>query len=247
MRKYYRRRSIRRPTYRRRTAPYRRRKTFGKFRARVYRNRFRTEIPSCSYVKLKFHDEPQLSWGAGGSSSSFSYSLNSAFDPYIGLGGGTCSGWAAWAGMYDRYLCYGAKFVVHVAAGITSGIPLTIGLAACHTGEALPGPAALIDWLRESPSYKIISRTITGAGITNSEWARTRFSKYYAVKRIQGVKSINYEEDYSGPTTGDPAIEPPVYLVAVQSTLGTMTMVTTVDITYYVKFYQPKIGYNATA
>lgn len=192
-------------------------------------------------MKLRFHDEPALSWGAAASSATVSYSMNSPYDPYYAVGGGQCSGFSQYASIYDRYICTGCKVTAQVSSGLTSGLNINFGLCGTASNESLPAAPQYIDYLRESPRTKVVSKVIN-SGITNAQWSHGRVSKYFSVKRVENRKSIIGEDNYTAATTADPTTQPLVTLIVAQSANGATTLVTSVDIVYYVRFYQPKTG-----
>nr|WAE42350.1 MAG: capsid protein [Cressdnaviricota sp.] len=226
----------RRSTYRARTAPRR------IARRSSRRTRPATQFPSQMMTKLKYNTHSALSVSSLGGAS-FAYSLNSPYDPQISSGGGSCSGYEQWAGMYENYLCYGAKFVL-TAYPKSNTDQMLIGLAPVVGGGHYPSTTlAYSDWLTESKYaiYRVAPQYVEG-----NNYQPIRLKKYFSVKKLQQLSHLGTDTaNFSGATAGDPPIQPVVALIiAFQDMSGDANVVYDICITYYTLFYNPKTSFD---
>ena len=115
----------RRVTTRRRPSRRNRRRTYGNRRRRTMRNRRpllmytgpqNSPLPDYYMTKLHYNDWVNIpSTGIIGIADSI-ISGNGAYDPYVGLGGIGCAGFAELAAIYTQYRVYASKITVVMKA-----------------------------------------------------------------------------------------------------------------------------------
>lgn len=235
----YARRSYRKRVIRKRPTKAVRR--YRRYPKRVGIRRSPTEFPSSMFMKLRFTEDRPLNITVG-SGALTSYSMNSPFDPLYGLGGGSCSGFAQFAAVYERYLCTGCKVVFTGVATANDNSSLVVGMRARPSSHPVPtGTSFYGDWLIESksPCYRRLP-----SWVTPQPYSRWSLTKYFSVKGTEAVKSLE-DVYYAATTAADPTNQPLVDIVAGYTTgTGTCVLDCHVTITYYVKFFRPKIEEN---
>lgn len=207
---------------------------------RKFPRRYRTptEFPSSMRVKLRYTADVDLNVTAD-SGTKITYSMNSAFDPLYSFGGATCSGFSQWAGIYERYMVSGAKITFSGTATSNDNASLVVGIRSRPSSlPALADDAFYGDWLIESksPCYRRLPKWVTP-----QPYPRFSLSKYFSVKRTEQISMLD-DVHYGASTAADPANEAVIDVVASYTTgTGTCTIPAHVTITYYVKFYRPKV------
>lgn len=235
-----RKRSYRKSSYRKRPVASRKvpRRT-RRYHKRGRVSRVATEFPSSMRIKLRYAADDTVGVSSG-SGAVRTYSVNSPFDPYVSVGGGSCSGFAQWAGMYRKYVCHSCRVVVTGVVTDNDNSTLVVGIRGRSSSSGLPGSAALYgDWLVESKgsAYRRIP-----PWVSPQPYHRFTLVKYFTVKELEGWSNLD-DSDWSADVTADPPGQPVFDLVAGYTTgTGTCTIEYHTSITYYTKFFQPKLS-----
>lgn len=159
------------------------------------------------------------------------YRLNGPYDPDTGAGGTSAKGFSTLAGIYGRYICYGAKVVIQWADpngdGLKLGYRVRRGNQATSSGMTLPN-------FTQSPFTRLNALNSTGS-------QKMTQSVYVPIDVPWGVRKSRLfdETEYSSTTGGNPANEVYIDVGGIDSTgVGSTSVGVTVTIVYYTVFYE---------
>lgn len=197
-----------------------------------------TTFPSRLKVKLVFEEHYDMN-ATTVSALGRIYSMNSPYDPIVATGGGVCSGFSQWAGIYTKYHCSGCKVSIQGICTSNNTNGLRMGMHAIGSAESQPADVEVFDWLSETKGgvSKMIPYYVTG-----QDFNKYFFKKYFNVKWVEGKKYLE-ADNYDGLTNGDPSLQPTIYVGAgYQNSSGNFSLNYDIKIVYYVTFYAPKIA-----
>lgn len=223
----------RRKTYRRRSKR--------RSRASTLTLRSPSAFPDSIYVKMRYTDLVTISWDTNAIPGIARYALNSPFDPQVSGGGAyntQAYGFDQWAAIYNIYRCAGSSIRVRA-------IPSTNSFDAYHWRLSVFPTVVSSASVSDIPlQYQIpYSKTVVG---NVYQGRATSISHYMSVRKLAGVTKTTFEGDpfYASVITTDPANQMYWMLVANQSNQRTGAPAgidCTVDLTYYVQFYNRKL------
>lgn len=194
-------------------------------------------------VKLRNVYNFDLTLGGAAAGTSNAMSINSPFDPYIAAGGGSCSGFAEWAAMYHRYICYGSKHVVTFQVDSNGAADAVAGVFALSSQDTAPPVYKYADVLTEMKGARWRMMGNASAGATTNP--RFMITKYCSVRTIEGQRHLD-EDQYGADVTSDPSRQPQLVVAMGAYAAFSASVHVVVVSTYYTKFYRPKLATLAT-
>lgn len=212
------RRSYRRATYKGRGAGRRSRPRKGKYT----RYRRRTWNPRANsilsldryYAKLRFQDSIELRLNGASFTDQLQYSLNSVYDPYYGIGGGTVKGHAEFASIWSKYMVMGASFKLKGAfwsdrPDDMSNLsrPYAAYIQAVDSAHSAVPPLPDIDTLSEQSSECRYHVVVPAYGTPQR---LCMIKRYFPVKVVEGASISGNIEEYAAATNDDPVLQPSV-------------------------------------
>lgn len=191
-----------------------------------------------AHVKLRFCEPPYIvSCPALVSAPHVDqYAINGIYDPALGVGGSSCSGYTLMTSQYGYSLVKGARITVNVRRAVDTDQNSPFDGFVCpitSEGSASP-PTSLATW-QEQPYCIRIRGTSIG-----SDKGHT-VHQYMSVAKIQGLKDI-YAPSYRAASGANPVTMPRWYVGFINGDPGIaadqVSLVVTVSITYYVEFFE---------
>lgn len=244
-----RRRGVRRFGYRRRgyRRPYRQRYGLRRAFRRRYRSKFATllrpgvkglvtsVIPSTQWVKFRYYEQWELTNSLGGSAYQNFY-VNNPYDPIPGVSTSQCSGFAALASLYNRFLTFGCKVEV-IATMFTNSNDVWAYIWMPDSDISI-NTAITKDFINESPLHlrsRLVQSTLLQPSVNP-----TRFNLYRSVKSITHKKELE-PDTFACTGSGGPGITLQAKIGWVQmSGAVTTTLRLHVRITYYTMCFSRK-------
>lgn len=163
------------------------------------------------------------------------YALNGIYDPYLGAGGGSVSGYTLMSTQYGFSMVKGSKIEVQVRRTIDTdqNSPYDVVVVPIPSAGSASLPTSIAT-LREQPYAKFIAGTAIGSDRHN------KIVSYMSVTKIEGLKDI-YAPSYRSTTGANPAIIP-IWCIALQQADPTVaslsvSVIVSVKITYYVEWF----------
>jgi len=183
-------------------------------------------------VKLRYVETVE-STTQGATPQNYQFRGNGPYDPYVGAGGNSCAYWDNYSALYSKYICYGSKIEVTFSNESTSYYAQAMIIPAVSTYT----PGTNIDAISEQKYCKksTLGKSNGGGGIK-------KLSGYSSTNRTYGVPKIalDIDDSYSAATTSTPTRQ--WYWNVIMKNISTtddMTINARVQITYYVKFFDP--------
>lgn len=212
------------------------------FRARRYIRRTRVgrrlpiEMPASVMVKLRSFTAFTLSTAGATAGAYNAISLNSAYDPYVGAGGGSCTGFTQWAALYGRYMVRASKHVVRAQVNTNGSVDGVFGMYPLASTDTVPSLFKQADALTEIKGARM--RVMGNASSAASTDPRIVLTKYFSIRRIEGQSSLD-DDLYGAAVTADPTRQPQLIIAMGSYSNFTAEVHVVVQSTYYVKFYRP--------
>lgn len=217
----------RKPTYKKRQARKRyNNKKRGRKNARPNKTVSRTvAIPDRAFVKLKFADQYTVSTAG----NRVQYSGSNPADPtFLADHTNPANMWTTYAGLYQQYICRGAKFKVRVVAG--NEIPTSF-IWGCSNSSITGIDDKIL--LRQPYQYQKLIGKSTGEGVVHG-------SMYMTARKMSGYEYLDISDWGAFTGVADP---PPFkqWVFGIQlnplDNSSSLSHYVFVDITYYVEFF----------
>lgn len=213
----------------------RNRRRFGKKFSKIFnRNRSATTAITRSpsgftdrfYTRLKYAEVFQVDLNIA--STQLVFRGNGAFDPEVAVGGHSPLYWTAFAGIYNRYGCFGSKIQLDVlnksgASGVTVIVaPSTDDLITTTTSTLLEQPRAKI--MRIIPVASRFSH---------------RMKMYASTRQQLGIPKANLFDDIVTANTANTPISQWFWNLFIEASdsVSELSLSITIQIVYYLCFY----------
>lgn len=213
------------------------------YRKRRYHNYRRSKFSPNSFLsldkyfcKLRFTDYQQITAAAGDSSECLQYSLNSVFDPYYGVGGGSVRGFAELAGIWDKYCVTGCKVTVQYAR--TDGpYPIRMYIQGWSWND-VASAAPTFEELCAQQTNAVSVMILPYHGDSVVMQRTPVLVKYFSIKKLEG-HTITSDENYIADGAADPAYQSTVGIgltKPIAYAANAVTLDVQVTLKYYVQF-----------
>lgn len=190
------------------------------------------------YCKLTFEDSIHITPGVG-TYSYLEYSMNSPYDPYFGVGGGTCEGYSSLINIWSRYIVYGCKAAFRATClSNTENNNLYVALIATPSSMYSVYSPPTYDQIQEQKDrLRVVCKTMLPLNGTYEY--RALMKKYYSIAKVETAQRNLDPTLYSGAYNGDPSAQPVLYVGGgtVEGAATSMSISGLLTITYYCKFY----------
>lgn len=197
---------------RRKTTPYRKRKSRMQRQRRGRKYSIRRSIPDYTMVALPFCETRHLANLNAHPSSGTAYRLNSLYDPYEPTAPGHQPlGFDQYQAFFQRYRVHATKVqVTWFDPGSVTGTELRVGIYASPDSTNIPAGQDF-SIMRELPNAKQTHLSVA----PGSSW-RARLSGFYRLHRLQGVSKSDYngDDDFEAEFGASPAKSPTVRILA---------------------------------
>lgn len=170
-----------------------------------------------------------------GTPQRLTYALNGIYDPYLGAGGGSVSGYSLMSSQYGYSMVKGSKMELTIrrTTDTADNGPYDVCLIPIPSSGSSSLPSSMAT-MKEQPYAKFIPGVSIGADKAH------RITSYMSVTKIEGLKDI-YAPSYRAATGSNPSIIP-VWMIGLQmadpsQTTLTISVIVSVKITYYVEWF----------
>jgi len=160
-------------------------------------------VPDRMRIPMHWHDIYNLAYTyPAANQKQYSWRLNSPYDPDqpLGIGQRSAYGLTAMGTFYGRYRCFGSKIRLKIGSA-TTGTSSDI-LCALYPSDNIinitSDPDVKATAEKPYAKYQLLN-TIYGNG------AQKQITHYASVKKLEGISSIEFEDNFSANTGGDPA------------------------------------------
>jgi len=241
MRKFSRKRRLRRPSYKRRRNVKRRRNGKGKKRVGLSRVAQFSGFPSNKIVRMRYAERISMAPENVASFAFYNFSANNAFDPNRSGTGHQPMGYDQWSGFYNHYVVVGSKITVKfIPQTPTSSENETVICGVKLTDDTTPVITSGSLW--ENISERGFSRQIM---IPNTNAIRpVTTSAKYSAKKFFNVTNVKDNLTRIGATVSSSPTDEAIYQVwfasATDVNLPGYIMHALVQIDYLVVFSEPK-------
>jgi len=173
-------------------------------------------------------------------------SLNSAYDPYVGVGGGKCSGFDQWKELYQNYIVRSSEHTVKFILNDSDVSDNSMVVGIVPTSSSLTYPTSVLeyaDWLIETPraQYARFTNFVEGTPLQVAS-----FKGQYNIAQIEGITGPLDYYQYGAPVTADPPAQPQLNLVVgLDNAVSTWSVSVNVASKYFVEFYNVAGAHNA--
>jgi len=187
---------------------------------------------------MRFQLSTLLDMGAGAAVAYTIVAMNSPFDPVYSVGGGTCTGFAQWIALYQRYFvkqCKIQQTIWNVQAGTSANT--TAFMLPVSSTQASAGVVPTIDMIMESQDASFATQNV-GQWVANGQL----LSKSWNPAKFEGLPVNSNYDDLSGYAGADPVIQPAVYCGFVSNQGGLdYQAVQTLLVEYVTELWRPTV------
>ena len=226
---------------RRRTAPYRKRRTRVQRRRRGRKASIKRSIPDFTMVALPYSETRQMTnLNAHPGTTLYAYRLNSLFDPYNPQAiSGQPLGFDQYSAFFQRYRVHATKYhVTWFNPGSVNGTELRVGTYVAPDGTAIPAGQSF-SIMNELPNAKSTHLSVA----PGASW-RANLSGFQRLSRLQGVSKADYngDDDFEAEFGANPIKSPLLYLYAwnPQDFMDNATVYYEIKMTFYASLFKRK-------
>ncbi len=189
--------------------------------------------PRSITVMLRYQYSGTIATGAGDTTASATFSMNSPYDPLFGVGGGKCTGFDQWTSLYKRYhvdKCRVSQVIYNPVTG-----PIFPFILPVRSSEAGTIAAITIDTVMENRDA-LCTEQMPGAHPSNGR----ALSNSFVPQEFEGMPGQASYDSFSGDSGNDPVIQPVLYCGFTQAAVGAASTAHIVLIEYRTTFFCPR-------
>jgi len=192
-------------------------------------------FPRTWICKLRYTDSQDLTTGTSGVfGASYSWGLNTLYDPYLGSGGHQPYGYDQFKALYNRYIVTGCL------VEITLNNPSDDGLVFGALVQSSTGVGSLV---AQTPAIITEQPYAWTCPINNTGSQVKKFKQYFPMHTVEGLDRIQYHCNLTGYASvigANPTNVPDIEIaVASDKAEAGDTLTARITLTYFTKFYDP--------
>jgi len=156
-------------------------------------------------VTLRYQYSATLAAPLGHDDAFTVVSMNSPYDPQYTVGGGSCTGFAEWMALYEKFHVERCSIAMTIQ-NPNAGSSLVAFLLPVSSAAAIAGVTPSLDKVKESDIAVFCDQAI-GTQPGNNLLVRKSWSPH----QFEGVPPSSDVNDFSGSGSADPYVQPAIY------------------------------------